>query len=134
MKIDKRQLLFTYSRSSGPGGQNVNKVNTRVTLYLDLTNCDALSAGQVRRIRSKLATRIDKNGVLRVICQKHRTQNANRQGAIERLYELLEDALKRRTSRRKTAVPYREKAKRLADKRRRGLQRKLRSQKDFDND
>lgn len=131
--IDPGQLVFKYSRSSGPGGQNVNKLNTRVTLFLDVTNCATLSPSQKKRILNKLATRADKNGVVRVVSQKYRTQNANRRAAIERLTSLIADALKRKLRRRKTSVPKWAKEKRLTEKKKRSQLKKLRIGADTDD-
>lgn len=117
--ISEDELVFKVSRSGGPGGQNVNKVNTRVTLFFDVGNCEALSDVQKRLILTRLATRIDKNGVLRVVSQKHRTQRANREAAVERLRMLLANALKKQPTRKKTAVSYAAKQRRLEEKRRR---------------
>jgi ribosome-associated protein len=131
--IDPGQLVFKYSRSSGPGGQNVNKLNTRVTLFLDVTNCATLSPSQKKRILNKLATRADKNGVVRVVSQKYRTQNANRRAAIERLTSLIADALKRKLRRRKTLVPKWANQKRLTEKKKRSQLKKLRIGADTDD-
>ena len=132
--INENELQFTFSRSAGPGGQNVNKVNTRVTLFLDVRNSSSFSEPQKKRILSKLSTRADKNGVIRVASQKFRTQIANRKAAIERLRVLLSDALKKKTIRRKTKVPFRIKLKRLEEKRKRGLLKKQRTKVDPTSD
>lgn len=124
--IDPGQLVFKYSRSSGPGGQNVNKLNTRVTLFFDVANCSTLSPSQKKRVLNKLSTRADKNGVVRVVSQKYRTQNANHRAAIERLTSLIADALKRKPRRRKTSVPKWANQKRLTEKKMRSKLKKLR--------
>ncbi len=129
--ISEDELVFKASRSGGPGGQNVNKVNTRMTLFFDVANCESLSGGQKRRILTRLATRIDKNGVMRVVAQRHRTQKANRQAAIERLQRLLADAVKTRPVRKKTKVSYAAKQRRLEEKRRRGLLKRQRAKKNL---
>ena len=132
--IHEDELVFKVSRSSGPGGQNVNKVNTRVTLFFDVANCGSLSDWQKRRILARLATRTDKNGVLRVVSQKFRTQRANRNAAVERLQELLAGALKTRPIRKKSKVSYAAKQRRLEDKRRRSLLKRQRSAKNLTGD
>ncbi|MHC4510273.1 MAG: alternative ribosome rescue aminoacyl-tRNA hydrolase ArfB [Planctomycetota bacterium] len=119
ISISEDELVFKASRSSGPGGQNVNKLNTRVTVFFDVVNCESLSETQKQRILTRLATRADKNGVLRIVSQKFRTQKANRRAAIERLQWLLADALKVRPVRKKTRVPYAAKQRRLEQKRQR---------------
>jgi len=126
------RIVFKASRSGGPGGQNVNKVNTRMTLFFDVADCETLSDAQKRRILTRLATRADKNGVIRVVSQKFRTQKANRRAALERLLELLKEALKKRRVRKKTSVPQRAHRKRLEEKKRRGALKRLRSDKDFE--
>ena len=131
ISISEDELVFKVSRSGGPGGQNVNKVNTRVTLFFDVGNCENLSDAQKRRILTRLRTRTDKNGVLRVVSQKHRTQKANRQAAIERLQGLLADALKTLPVRKKTKVGYAAKQRRLDEKRRRGLLKRQRANRNL---
>lgn len=127
VEIPEDKLVFKYSRSGGPGGQNVNKVNTRVTVFFDVANCGTFSDDQKRRILERLSTRADKNGVIRVVCQRYRTQKANRQGAVELLEELVQGALKKKRVRKKTAVPAYAREKRLETKRRRSLLKKQRA-------
>jgi ribosome-associated protein len=132
--INEDELLFKVSRSSGPGGQNINKLNTRVTLLFDVSNCGSLSDSQKQRILSSLASRADKNGVLRVVSQKFRTQRANRRAAVERLQQLLTKALKTRPIRKKSKVPYGAKLRRLEEKRQRSLLKRQRSAKNLSGD
>ena len=120
VRIDERDLAFEYSRSRGPGGQNVNKVNTRVTLLFDVGACGALSEEQKGRIRRRLATRISGEGILRVASQRYRTQAANKEAAVVRFAELLAEALRRRPVRKKTRVPRAAVERRLQEKKRRG--------------
>ena len=129
--IPEDKLVLKVSRSGGPGGQNVNKVNTRVTVFFDVINCESLSDAQKRRILTRLATRTDKNGVLRVVSQKYRTQKANRRAAVERLGQLLADALKTRPVRKKTKVSYAAKQRRLEEKRRRSLLKQQRARRNL---
>jgi len=130
--IREEKLTFKASRSGGPGGQNVNKVNTRITLFFDLADCVSFSDVQKRRILTRLATRANKNGVIRVVSQKFRTQKANRRAALERLQQLLRDALKTRPVRKKTRVPYAAKQRRLEEKKRRSLLKQQRAKKNFE--
>ncbi len=118
--LPERELSYRSSRSSGPGGQNVNKVETRVTLLFDIPGSAVLDETQKNVIRRQLATRINKKGVLRVISQRHRTQNANREAARNKLAELLAEALRLRLPRRPTRTPKRARRRRLEDKKRRG--------------
>jgi len=130
--ICEDSLVFKFSRSGLPGGQNVNKVNTRVTVFFDVVNCDGFSDSQKRQILKRLATRANKNGVLRVVSQRHRTQKANRQAAVERLSQLLKEALKKKAVRKETAVPERARQKRLKEKKRRSLLKRQRAERDFE--
>jgi ribosome-associated protein len=130
--IDENELVFKASRSGGPGGQNVNKVNTRVTLLFDVPGCDGLSDIHKQRLLTRLSTRADKNGVIRVVSQKYRTQNANRLAALERLQQLLREALKTKPVRKKTKVPERAQLRRLEEKKRRSMLKRRRAEKDFE--
>ena len=132
--INADEFVFKASRSSGPGGQNINKVNTRVTLFFDVANCGSLSDWQKQRILARLATRADKNGVLRVASQKFRTQRANRNAAVERLQELLAGALRTRPIRKKSKVSYAAKKRRLEEKKRRSMLKRQRSAKNLSGD
>lgn len=117
--IPDEELTFTASRSSGPGGQNVNKVSTRMTLCFDLDNSPSVSEDQKARIREKLATRITKIGLLRITAQKHRSQAANKELALERFVELINDALTETPPRRPTRISRQARRQRLADKKHR---------------
>jgi len=131
-EIEEEKLVFKFSRSGGPGGQNVNKVNTRVTVLFDVAGARGFSDSQKRRILKRLATRANKDGVIRVVSQKYRTQKANREAAVERLGELLRGALKKKAVRKKTAIPEYARQKRLEEKKRRSLLKMQRAEKDFE--
>lgn len=132
--ISKNELVFRFSRSGGPGGQNVNKVNTRVTLFFDVANATSFSDVQKKRILTRLTTRADKNGVIRVVSQKYRTQKANRRVAVERLVELLREALKKRPVRKETKVPQWARQRRLEEKKRRSMLKQQRTKKKLAED
>jgi len=127
LAIPEDELVFTVARSGGPGGQHVNKVSTRVTLRFDVAGSPSLSAGQRERILRRLATRIGKDGVLRVVCGRRRSQAANRREATERFAELLRRALQPEKRRVATGVPAGERRRRVDDKRRRGRVKRKRS-------
>jgi ribosome-associated protein len=129
--ISEDEFVFKASRSSGPGGQNVNKLNTRITLFFDVSNSPNLSEWQKQRVLSRLATRADKNGVLRIVSQKFRTQKANRKAALERLQRLLQEALKTRPARKKTNVPPYAREQRLQEKKHRSLLKQHRTRKNW---
>ena len=130
--IPEADLTFKYSRSSGPGGQNINKVSTKVTLFLDLLHSAFFSDIQKNRIFKNLANRVNKEGLIKVTSQKYRTQSANRHAAVEKLKQLLTESLKERPVRKKTAAPQWAKQKRLESKRKQSAKKQLRTAKDFE--
>ena len=127
LSIPEEEVSFTASRSSGPGGQNVNKVNTRVTVSFDVQSSPSLSERQKRLIGRRLATRINRNGVLRIARQRHRSQSANRKEAVEHLIDLLSEALRERKPRRKTKISEAAKRSRHKEKVRRSELKRQRS-------
>ena len=134
ISIREDELIFKASRSAGPGGQNVNKVNTRMTLLFNVANCESFTDAQKQRIRTRLSTRVDKNGRIRIVSQKFRTQKANRRAAVERLQQLLTDALKTRPVRKKTRIPYAVKQRRLEEKRKRSRLKRQRAKRNLVED
>ncbi len=125
--IPLSEIRFAFSRSGGKGGQNVNKVETKVELLFDVNGSDALSADQRSRIREHLHSKIDSDGVLHVVAQASRSQWKNREDALDKLAALLRHALQPQKKRRRTGVPSAEKQKRLDDKKRRGEIKKWRT-------
>ncbi|MCE5250140.1 aminoacyl-tRNA hydrolase [bacterium] len=119
--IPDEELVFSASRSSGPGGQNVNKVSTRMTVRFNVIDSTVFTGEQKQRILERLATRANKEGVIRVASQRHRTQNANREEAAERLASLIREALKNKPVRRKTKKPLWVREQRLEVKKHRSL-------------
>jgi len=126
LSIDESELDYEFARSSGPGGQNVNKVETKVTLKWEIRNSAALSDDEKRRVSDALKSRVTKDGVLRVTSQRHRTREANRHDAIGRFIELLDDALVVRAPRKKTRVSRAAKRRRIEGKKRRGQVKRMR--------
>jgi ribosome-associated protein len=124
--IPEEELSFATSRSGGPGGQNVNKLETRVTVRLDLASA-SLDEDRRARIRERLGTRISRTGVLAVTSQRHRTQAANREAAVARLVELLRGALAEQAPRRPTRPGRAARARRLQAKRRQARRKRERA-------
>ncbi len=132
--IPESCLRFQTSRSSGPGGQNVNKLNTRVTVIFDPASCPTLTGAQKQRLFKRLASRIDKDGCLRISSQRYRRQHANRQDALDRLEGLIAQAVKPPVKRLRTAVPNSAIRKRLEQKKQRSQIKRLRSKRDLDKE
>jgi len=133
VEIDESELDYEFARSSGPGGQNVNKVETKVTLKFVVEDSNALSDEQKRRLTEGLANRITKDGVLRVTSQRHRTREANRHAAIGRFIELVDDALEVRAPRKKTKISRAAKRRRIEGKKRRGQIKQMRKPPKIDD-
>lgn len=127
--IPEAELSFTFSRSSGPGGQHVNKTSTRVTLRFDIESSPSLSGEEKDLLKERLATRIDKRGILRLAAQKHRSQAANRKEAIERFGRLIRSALKTTRPRKPTRASKAARERRLREKTRRSRIKSARSLK-----
>ena len=124
--INEGELVYEFSRSSGPGGQNVNKVETRVTLCFDLQKSPSLSDRQRERIRDRLHGRVSRQGILRIDCSSHRRREANRKECRERFIVLLAEALKEERVRKKTRISKQQKENRLRLKMRRSRVKRLR--------
>ena len=116
ISIPEDELTFTASRSGGPGGQHVNKVSSKITLWFDLANSPSLSFEDKELVASRLGSRIDKDGILHVTSQTTRSQLSNRELATNRFVELLRDALKQVPVRKKTRVSKGAKLRRLEEK------------------
>jgi ribosome-associated protein len=127
--IPDSEVTFTTARSSGPGGQHVNKVSSRVTLHFNILTSQSLSADQKQCLLLRLRTRISKEGVLRVAAQKYRSQAANRQAAVRRFSTLMQEALTPRQPRLQTQTPTATKERRLQEKRQRSQLKQQRTTK-----
>jgi ribosome-associated protein len=134
-RIPENEFIFVTSRSSGPGGQNVNKVNTRVELRFNikLTNC--LSTTEKELIYTKLKNRINSAGEIIIKSQSERTQLSNRKKSVEKLMALISEALTENPERRPTSPTKRSQIERVDQKKKRGMIKRTRQEDHMpDND
>ena len=116
------EFIFNTSRSSGAGGQNVNKVNTKVELRFSINNSQLLNDEEKAILKQKLVTKINDEGELIIVSQTERSQLKNKEDVTRKFYLLIEKALTPRKKRKPTRPTAASKAKRLEDK-------KIRSEK-----
>jgi len=110
------EFVFKSSRSGGKGGQNVNKVETKIELTYDVINSDVLNEEEKKRVLVKLQNRIDKNGILRMTSQTERSQFMNKEKVIKKFYSLIGKALEEEKIRTKTKPSKVSKEKRIQSK------------------
>ena len=100
--VDRQHMQFGFSRSGGPGGQNVNKVNTKTELRVHPDDLHGLSARARARLLNLVANRLDSDGFILIVSSSQRTQDANRRASVEKLRSLVAAALIEPKIRRKT--------------------------------
>jgi len=131
LSLPDDEIRFTFSRSGGPGGQNVNKLNTRATLWFDVAGSPTLSDSQRKKILQRLGNRISNDGVLQVVSMQSRSQLMNREDALQRFVGLIASALVEKPVRKKTRVSKGAKERRLQAKKRKGTIKSSRSRKSW---
>ncbi|RXR24102.1 alternative ribosome rescue aminoacyl-tRNA hydrolase ArfB [Flavobacterium stagni] len=114
--ILRSELQFKAVRSSGAGGQNVNKVASKAVLSWDVNASQAITAEERERILDKLASRISNEGVLQISSEADRSQLKNRTNVEKKLFRLVAQALEIAKPRKVTAIPFSVKMERLANK------------------
>jgi ribosome-associated protein len=125
--IEENELQFSFARSSGPGGQNVNKVETAAHLRFDVARSASLDEALKRRLRRLAGARLTKDGVLLIFAQAHRSREQNRRDALGRLLRLIAAAAEKPKARVKTRPTLASRARRIETKARRGETKRLRN-------
>lgn len=124
--IPPSELRFRFSRSSGPGGQHIQKTSTRVELLFDVANSPSLTDSQRARVLDRLSGYIDSAGVLHLFSQSARSQLRNREEVVERFQVLMRHALRRRKRRKPTRPSTASRERRLRKKRERSQLKRMR--------
>jgi ribosome-associated protein len=131
--IDEREIEESFVRSSGPGGQNVNKLSTAVQLRFDVRHSPSLPRDVRERLERIAGSRLTNDGVLIIIAQRHRTQLRNREDALNRLIEMIRQAAIAPVKRRPTRPTKASRERRIEGKKRRsGVKNLRRSRPSFD--
>ena len=132
ISIDEREIEESFIRASGPGGQNVNKLATAVQLRFDVRRSPSLSEDVRDRLARLAGRRLTNDGVLIITAQRHRTQERNRQDALDRLIDLIRRAATPPRPRRPTKPTAASRRRRLDAKTRRSATKRLRSGPDLE--
>lgn len=123
------ELIIKATRSSGKGGQNVNKVSSRIQLFYDVLNSNGITDEERKLILHKLKNKLSEQGILQIDVQEDRSQLGNKKIALKKLEDLLINALKKTKKRIKTSVSPGARKKRLTGKKMQGEKKQLRQKK-----
>ena len=126
VRIPLSELRFRFSRASGPGGQHVNRRETRVELLFDVASSCLLTAAQRQKLKDNLGGSLDADGVLRIVVDTHRSQLRNRREATDRFAEAIRQGLRSPNTRQPTKPSRASYDRRLALKRRHSLRKQMR--------
>ena len=132
ISIDESELIESFVRASGPGGQNVNKVSSAVQLRFDARRSPSLPNDVAVRLMRLAGKRLTKDGIVVIVAQQHRDQARNRAEARERLFDMIRKAAVKPVPRRPTKVPKAQKRARLESKKHRSAIKATRRGKDWD--
>jgi ribosome-associated protein len=124
--IDENELEFDFIRSSGPGGQNINKVATAVQLRFNVKNSSTLPIDVKERLIKLAGSRITENGLIIIEAKRYRTQVKNREDSVQRLVALIKKASEKPKNRKKTKPSVSARAARVFEKKRRGAIKRVR--------
>jgi len=134
INIPEEELVYEYFRSSGPGGQNVNKVTTGVRIRFDIEKSTIFTPEEKQKIKTKLKNRINEKGELLVENEETRSQLQNRENAYQKLIELISEALEEEKERIPTKVPQSAKKQRIEEKKQISEKKRLRQIKPEDRE
>lgn len=126
------EVSFNFSRSGGKGGQNVNKVETKVELVFNIPGSALLNEEKKSRLIKKLRSKLDSDGNLHIVSQSERYQLSNKKKAVEKFLKLMDNALKKEKKRIKTKKPEAVKQKILEEKKKHGIKKRERKKIDLD--
>lgn len=127
ISIDEKELEVDFIRSSGPGGQNINKVSTAVQLRFNIKQSSSLPEDVKNRLAVLTGSRLSEKGEIIIEAKRFRTQTKNREDAIQRLVELIQQAAQKPKVRKKTKPSVSASAARVFDKKKRGAIKKIRN-------
>jgi ribosome-associated protein len=129
LQIPLSEISISFIRSSGPGGQHVNKTSTQAELVFDLGNSPSINESDKAWLISRMATKLDSSGTLRVTSQEYRSQLRNKQDALEKLEAMLKSAITRPKPRKKSKPSRSAVETRIRSKKKAGEKKRLRQEK-----